>query len=453
MMAQVANLTKTVDGVPLPKEKFAYVGDPEKIETWHLPIDAKHLQAAVDLFGHEKHVPANMRVQVARRIAMAAKAHGIDVSNFEKKYCGAGEHSESPDYSNGWIEIFRAGDYTKMGKRKITVPELQRIADGYDPSYHEAPVVVGHPTMDGPAYAWISELRVDGDTLLAKEKQVDPAFAELRNSGRFKKRSAAFYQDADGNPIGLRHVGWLGAQPPVVKGLREASFGDSTHNFEEYEFEEESMAGENEKSVPEQIKAFFAEMFGGKPGTQGATFSESEVKRVASEAVAAATAPLTNKIAKLESDLATQKSQFSEQQKSLAGSEARQRVDAAISRLKAAGSWVPAFDRMGLPAFFAELSRDNATAEYGEGDQKKTETALDFAVRFMEGLGKIVPSGTIYGGARSQGASTTSKDDPLTAATREYMKTNKDVTFGEAMIRVAAEHPELERVNQSAGQV
>ena len=58
-------------------------------------------------------------------------------------------------------------------------------------------------------------------------KQVAPEFESLVKSGRFKKRSAAFYQDGS-----LRHVGWLGAVPPAVKGLADVAFQDGVEAIE-----------------------------------------------------------------------------------------------------------------------------------------------------------------------------------------------------------------------------
>jgi hypothetical protein len=131
------------------------------------------------------------------------------------------------------IEIFRSGKHEATSGETITfsAADLASIASGYDPAAHEAPVVVGHPKMDAPAYGWIEGLRVEGNALLAEPKQVDPQFAELLKAGRFKKVSAAFYRPDDpGNPkpgaYYLRHVGFLGAMPPAIKGLKQAEFGE-----------------------------------------------------------------------------------------------------------------------------------------------------------------------------------------------------------------------------------
>jgi hypothetical protein len=445
-------LTKTVDGKALPKEQFAYVGDPSNIATWHLPIDDSHIDSALKMFGHETHVPSDQKTAVARKIAATAKAKGFDTKDFEANYCRANaEHAETPSLGHGWIEIFRAGDYTAQGKVKVTPEQLQGIVDRYDPGFHEAPVVVGHPQADAPAYGWIEAIALRGDTLLAKEKQVDASFDELRTAGRFKKRSAAFYQDGDGAPIYLRHVAWLGAQPPAVKGLKDAAFSEHGKGF--VEFEEDVMAGETEKSVKEQIKAFFVEMFGNKPGDGGsATFSEADVKRIAAEAVTAATAPLQAKIATLEGDLKNHGAKFSERETAMAAAELKQRASGAVAQLKAAGRWVPAFERMGLEAIFSELAKSTVKLEFGEGDAKKQVSPLDLMVTFLEGLPKIVPSGTVFQGRA--GADAKRSDDPLTAATRELMKKDSKLTFTEAMIKAADEHPELTVAGQgSAGSV
>jgi hypothetical protein len=129
------------------------------------------------------------------------------------------------------IEIFRAGQHIDMHGRtwNITRADLAAIASGYDPAKHEAPHVIGHPEIAAPAGAWVKALSVDGDSLIAKTHQIDPAFADIVNSGRYKKRSSSFLlPNSPGNPTPgqyyLNHVGWLGATPPAVKGLRDAQF-------------------------------------------------------------------------------------------------------------------------------------------------------------------------------------------------------------------------------------
>lgn len=132
------------------------------------------------------------------------------------------------------IEIFRAGRHVDMSGREveITAADVADIAAGYSPELSEAPLVVGHPQHNHPAYGWVRGLRADGDMLVADAGQVDPAFADMVRSGRFKKRSASFFgKSSPGNPtpgkLYLRHVGFLGAMPPAVKGLRDVDLADA----------------------------------------------------------------------------------------------------------------------------------------------------------------------------------------------------------------------------------
>jgi hypothetical protein len=138
------------------------------------------------------------------------------------------------------IQIFKPGTHTAMSGSTLefTEADLQASAEAYDPGKHEAPIVVGHPKTDAPAYGWIKSLSY-ADGLEAEPHQVDENFAELFNAGRFKKFSASFYTpDSPHNPVPgvfyLRHVGALGAQPPAIKGLRQAEFAEAEQGVIEF---------------------------------------------------------------------------------------------------------------------------------------------------------------------------------------------------------------------------
>lgn len=130
-------------------------------------------------------------------------------------------------------EIFRAGTRTDANGNTVTITEadLAAAAQAYDPKVHEAPIVVGHPKADAPAYGWVKSLNVQNGVLTADFAQVDEGFADLVKAGRYKKVSASFYPPTSpNNPKPgiwtLRHVGFLGAQPPAVKGLSAISFAE-----------------------------------------------------------------------------------------------------------------------------------------------------------------------------------------------------------------------------------
>jgi hypothetical protein len=435
-------LTKTVDGAPLTADKFAAVGDPSNIDTWHLPLDThKHVNSALDMYAHTD-LPSSLKAPAARKIVARAKEEGLDTTDFVKNHLSSQTHGEAP---RPWIEIFRAGDYSKAGKGTITPDDLHRVARAYDPTYHEAPETLGHRSDDQPAFGWIDGLMVDGDKLLARERQVDPKFAEARKAGKFKKRSAAFYTDENGQVTGLRHLAWLGAGIPEVKGLQDVNFDDHGSKFIMVDFGEEEAVAQETKTVAEQIKAYFAELFGGN--AQPATFSEADVTRIATEAATAAAAPLQQKIATLETDLTAQKTQFAERERALAGGATKLKAEQAVTKLKGAGKWIPAFDKAGVPVLFDELAKLTVTVEFGEGAEKKPTAPFDMLLNFLEGLPKIVPGGRLVEGApRAAGGPSTG--DPLTDLAKTRQK-EKNISFSEALDQVVAEQPELATAGRS----
>jgi len=148
------------------------------------------------------------------------------------------------------VEIFRAGEHTSMAGEVLAFADgdLDRCVAAYDPTLHEAPVVIGHPATDAPAYGWVKSLLTRGGRLVALLGEIDPGFAELVRAGRFKKISASFYRpDAASNPRPgswyLRHVGFLGAEAPAIKGLRPVSFAapaDGVACFEDIHMQEQN---------------------------------------------------------------------------------------------------------------------------------------------------------------------------------------------------------------------
>ena len=138
------------------------------------------------------------------------------------------------------IEIFKTGRHTDMHGQKISFREsdLKEIVDGYDPKVHEAPIVVGHPKDNGPAFGWVGSLEYADGAIVADLSQIDPDFAESVRAGHYKKVSAAFYgpkSPSNPNPgsFSLRHIGFLGAMPPAIKGLKALDIAAFSEDDEE----------------------------------------------------------------------------------------------------------------------------------------------------------------------------------------------------------------------------
>lgn len=143
------------------------------------------------------------------------------------------------------IEIFRPGRHKASSGVAVSFsePDLAQAARVYDPALHRAPLVVGHPKTDDVAYGHVAGLAFSDATqrLVAEPAEVEPAFADLVASGRLLAVSASFYTPASpNNPVPgsyyLRHVGFLGAEAPAVKGLKRptVSFAEAEDGVVEF---------------------------------------------------------------------------------------------------------------------------------------------------------------------------------------------------------------------------
>lgn len=136
------------------------------------------------------------------------------------KKCKSTDMSEF--FEDQWVEVFRTGSQTDSAgnTKEWTKEDLETIVSKYnDQNDHEAPLVIGHPKDNAPAFGWVEKLKTDGKTLFAKFNQIVPEFLEAVSQGLYKKRSISLYPD-----LTLRHIGFLGAVPPAVKGLADIKF-------------------------------------------------------------------------------------------------------------------------------------------------------------------------------------------------------------------------------------
>lgn len=112
----------------------------------------------------------------------------------------------------------------------VTAEDIAAAAAAYDPATYRAPVVIGHPETDLPAWGWIlgAEARPDG---LWLEADLTPEMADLVRERRYGAVSLALWPpESPGNPSpgawGIKHLGFLGAVPPAVKGLARVQLAE-----------------------------------------------------------------------------------------------------------------------------------------------------------------------------------------------------------------------------------
>lgn len=315
------------------------------------------------------------------------------------------------------IQIFKPGKHTAMSGSTLAFSEsdLQATAAAYDPAKHEAPIVIGHPQADAPAYGWVKDLKF-ADGLCASPDQVDPQFAEMVRAGKFKKVSASFYTpDSPSNPVPgvyyLRHVGFLGAQPPAVKGLRSPEFADAEKGIVEFgdwtdvqnaslwRRLREWMIGEKGLDVADNILPDYAVQSLEQNALQSDPDDEADspAPQFSETKGAGMTDEEKVRLAALEAENAKLKKQAGEQQKA----EIHAANAAFAEKLVQEGKLLPVQKSVCVATLdFAESCE--TVVEFGEGDEKKP---LKDAIRgFLESLPNQVEYGEL---SRDKGAERT----------------------------------------------
>lgn len=195
------------------------------------------------------------------------------------------------------IEIFRPGRHTDdQGiAHHFTEADVDGMAASYNPALREAPLTVGHPKDNLPAYGWVKAVSRNAAGVLAiTPHNVEPQFAEMVADKRFPKRSASFYPpQAPNNPTPgkwyLRHVAFLGAQPPAIAGLKDIQFSEDDAggavSFSEIE-PAPSTPQESLSMTEAEIKAMQEQLAAEKKAREKAEADAAESKKKADTAQA-----------------------------------------------------------------------------------------------------------------------------------------------------------------------
>jgi len=136
-----------------------------------------------------------------------------------------------------WFDIFKEGiHFDTAGRRHvITADDLQKIERKFSEAKDDVALVVGHPKTNSPAFGWLKRVKVFGDKLRGSAEDIVPEFAEAVRKRIYKKISVSLRPD-----LSIRHVGFLGAVPPAVKGLESVMFAEEDDSFT-IEFSDEDL--------------------------------------------------------------------------------------------------------------------------------------------------------------------------------------------------------------------
>lgn len=362
------------------------------------------------------------------------------------------------------IEIFKIGKHTATNGQALPFDEtmLAAAVKGYDPKLHEAPVVVGHPKDNHPAFGWIDHLELKDGVVLAHPKQVDADFAELVEQGKYKKRSASWYlPDSPNNPkpgtLYLRHVGFLGAMPPAIKGLKDVQFSEQEQGVVEFgdvspwvfstlggfvrgirewiielkgietadkiapSYMIDTLTEEAEKMRQERDK-----------GLEKATpnFNEPQDKTMTPEQIAAMQKELDALKAK-EVNFSESEKVIKQREAALAKREIGLQVDDLIKQ----GKVLPA-QKVGLIEFMASLNGDTLTVEFGEGDKAQKVSPRKFMTDFLASMPKLVDFTEHSKADGKQTADDLTAQELANKASAYHAKqkaVGNDISFSEAM--------------------
>ena len=397
-----------------------------------------------------------------------------------------------------WIEIFRGGKQIDANGVEHDGDALidQAIAT-FDPQTHEPPLTVGHPKDNAPAFGWVEGLKKavrDGKAvLLAKFKQVVPEFASAVEQGLFKKRSASFYPDGR-----LRHVGFLGAAPPAVKGLADLSFKDGGdclvfefadpwawdtlarmfRRMREYFIEKDGVEAADQiipayaiedlaeaaKQEPEGVQPGFGEPISTtqEKGENKMTFKEffemfkfwkqvqadPDMELPAGDSrgqVQAGGGDGSKRFSEADLEKARQEAAQAEREKVEAEFAEKARQAAREARKKEISAWcdqnlkagkiAPAWADAGLVAFMEALDAE-APKDFAEG---RKQTALEWFKGFIEDLPRVVEFSEIAGRKDDLGDGDEAKREQLIS---DFMEKHK-VSYKAALLAVSKQHPAL----------
>ncbi len=336
-----------------------------------------------------------------------------------------------PSKSDGrWFEVFRAGSYPQ---RDVSEAEVQALVENYEPTWRDAPVVVGHPKNDSPAYGWVSALKRSGAVLLAQFRNLVPEFVQAVRDGRYEKRSIKLVETDRGLYLG--HVGFLGGVAPAVPGLAPVQFNND--EGVEYEFEPTEEVNMSDQQTT----------MGLTPELQAALDRQRDAMRTEfAEQLAAKESEFATK-------LETKNAEFAQRLGVERAARERAEIDADLDRREQAGTLAPALRKAGLAEFMLSLDDSKGDAiEFAAEDGAKKVSQRGFAAGLLDMLPKAVEFAEIAGSSTDPGKSTRSfsgidtdgeavdsESAELHARVAEYQSKHSGVSYEEALSVVQAD--------------
>lgn len=375
------------------------------------------------------------------------------------------------------IEVFRHGTFTPMEGQAITftASQVSALVANYDPAVFSAPIVIGHPKTDDPAFGWVESLSLSADGKVLAQPETDslePQFAAMVAAKRFRKVSVALFPPTHpANPkpgeFYLKHVGFLGAAAPAVSGLKTAELAGDAEGTIEIEFG--SVDAWSLKRILRGVRDWLVEKEGVEKADQivpGYALDSIEIPdppnagpcyATEDEAMPTPQNPNPNDAAReaafaaRDTDLTAREAAIKERETAAAKAASEARTAAATSfadTLVAAGKLKPA----NKPALVVALAAADAldAIEFAEGDAKKSESPgaimrrvlsdvkpfVDFAEKAPSGT---APTATSIGSfAAPDGAQVDAAEAAIHAKALAHQRANPALSYADSVAAVSA---------------
>lgn len=388
------------------------------------------------------------------------------------------------------FRIFRPGKHRAACGTVVefTEDDLKRAVAAYSPALYAAPLVIGHPKTEDRAYGWAESLTYEDGHVVVHPDKVNPEFSELVEQGAYRNRSASWYMpDHPSNPspgnLYPKHIGFLGAVPPALKGLGDVAFaeGGQPVDFSAEEYPDKVVEFANAADDAWNLASMLsstARMFRGlrdwmlaEKGAETAdqllpswNIEDLERQALRQEEKARNTDPglsynepanptpkettmTPEEIAKLQrerDEAQARVAQFTERETAIAAAERMATVaaiDASLDAHVKAGRLLPAH-RKAVANFMADLAdgtgTDVATIEFGEAAEGKPAPKLSpraFMAAFLAGLPKAVDYNERGGNTTANGGAMTPKQLAAKATAKRdeiQQKEGRTISFTEA---------------------
>jgi len=343
------------------------------------------------------------------------------------------------------LDWFQIGKVCNIpGKIPITTKELYEIRDSFNPAEYEPPMTYGHVTKEHASSAsngWVSAMKVEGEKLFIKGKQIWDKFDKELQEGRFKTRSMGLRKNTDGK-LYLHHLAWLGATSPAIQGMpavyAEIDYSKDLEDLVYIDYSDKDLNIINKKE-----------------GKQMKEYSDAEIQELKDNAKKAGKDEVKTTVQKEFDDKLDQEKKDAE--KKGADSAKKDFDDNIVLEREKANfnanikTWLddsakgdesfinPAMRKAGLPTIFSALNALENDLEFSEGDK----TVKKSGVEMLKDVLKAHTSNpedelddTDESGKNKGTKSAKEKQETKNFAEAEKIAKDENISFGQALIKV-----------------